>query len=93
MVEATEIANGYSQPTELKILPPPLIGGYSHTYNIFEAAIAFDLPFDFELLPQQVFDLVNQTVWAIERDSGQAGKAGARARHNGKSGDQGGFGD
>jgi len=68
MVEATDISNGYNQPTELKILPPPLIGGYSQTFNIFEAAIAFDLPFDFELRPQQVFDSVNQTVWAIERE-------------------------
>ncbi len=39
-----------------------LIGGYSQTFNIFEAAIAFDVPLDFELRPQQVFDSVNQTV-------------------------------
>lgn len=68
MAEATEIANRYGMPTELQILPPPMIGGYGHTMNIFEAAIEFQLPFDFELEPRKVVDLVKQTTWAVERD-------------------------
>ena len=67
MAEATEIANRYGMPTELQILPPPLIGGYGHTMNIFEAAIEFQLPFDFELEPRKVVDLVKQTTVRHER--------------------------
>lgn len=68
IAEATKIADGYRQPTQIKILPPPLIPGYSRTYNIFQAAIEIELPFDFQLPQQQVFDLVKQTIWAIERE-------------------------
>ena len=66
--EATEIADSYVLPTELKILPPPLIPGYAQSLNVFQAAIEPQLPFDFELQPSKVLDLVNQTIWAIERD-------------------------
>src|ERR1022692_4670648 len=36
IAEATEIATSYGAPTELTILPAPLIGGYSQTMNMFQ---------------------------------------------------------
>lgn len=68
IVEASEIASSYGIPTQLTILPAPLVGGYSQTLNIFEAAIEPQLPHDFELEPRKVIDIVNQTIWAIEQD-------------------------
>ncbi len=66
--DVMEIIGRYPLPTVLKIFPPPMLGGYVSTLNIFQAFIDLQLPHDFELDPNKVFDLVDQAIWACERD-------------------------
>ena len=67
LAEATTITDACGIPSQIKILPPPLIPGYSQTLNIYQAALEETLPFDFELRVQKVADVVDQTVFASER--------------------------
>ena len=67
LADATRITDACGIPSQLKLLPPPLIGGYGHTLNIYQAALEEKLPFDFELPVQKVTDVVDQTIFACER--------------------------
>lgn len=60
--DVMEITSRYPLPTVLKIMPPPLLGGYVSTGNVFQAFIELRLPYDFELDPIRVFDIVDQAV-------------------------------
>ncbi len=65
--DATGITDACGIPSQIKILPPPLIGGYSHTLNIYQAVLEDALPYDYDLPLQKVADVVDQTVFACER--------------------------
>src|ERR1035437_906910 len=67
LADATRITDACGIPSQIKILPPPLIGGYSHTLNIYQAVLEDTLPYDFDLPVQKVADVVDQTVFACER--------------------------
>ena len=67
ITEATAISDACGIPTQLTLLPPPLIGGYGRKMNVYQAAIEAQLPFDFELPYQQLTDTVDQTIFACER--------------------------
>ena len=67
LADATSITDACGIPSQIKILPPPLIPGYSHTLNIYQAVLEEKLPFDFELPVQKVADVVDQTIFACER--------------------------
>lgn len=44
-----------------------MIGGYSRRFNIYQAALEEELPFNFQLPVQKVADVVDQTIFACER--------------------------
>ena len=66
--DVTEITGRYPLKTQLVIMPPRLIGGYTSTMNLFEAFIQPQLPHDFEMDPLPVYDVVDQAIWACERE-------------------------
>jgi hypothetical protein len=67
ITEATRVSDSVGIPTQLRILPPPLIGGYSRTLNVYQASIEEELPFDYEVPITQLGDIIDQTIWACER--------------------------
>ena len=68
LAEATAITDACGIPSQIKILPPPLLGGYAHTLNIYQAVLEEQLPHDFDLPLQKVADVVEgQTMFACER--------------------------
>ena len=67
IAEATEITHSFAIPSQIQIMPPRLIGGYSHTLNLYQAAIEEELPHHYELSPIKVMDVIDQTVFASER--------------------------
>jgi hypothetical protein len=67
LADATGITDACGIPSQIKILPPPRIGGYSHTLNIYQAVLEDSLPYDYDLPLQKVADVVDQTVFACER--------------------------
>ena len=67
LADATSITDACGIPSQIKILPPPLLGGFTHTLNIYQAVLEEKLPYDFELPVQKVADVVDQTVFACER--------------------------
>jgi hypothetical protein len=67
LAEATEITDDCGVPSQIQILPPPMIGGYARKFNLYQAAIEEQLPFDFELAPLKIMDVIDQTVFASER--------------------------
>jgi hypothetical protein len=66
--DVKEITDRYPLRTELVIMPPRLIGGYSSKMNLFEAFIQLQLPHDFQMDPIPVYDVVDQAIWACERE-------------------------
>jgi hypothetical protein len=66
--DVTEITGRYPLKTQLVIIPPRLIGGYTSTMNLFEAFIQLQLPHDFQMDPLPVYDVVDQAIWACERE-------------------------
>jgi len=73
--DVMNITGRYPLPTVLRIMPPRLLGGYVHSVNIFQAFVELQLPYDMELDPIKVFDLVDQAIWACERDLRQFANA------------------
>jgi hypothetical protein len=71
--DITEITGRYPLRTELIILPPRLIGGYSSKMNLFEAFIQLQLSHDLVIDPLQVYDVVDQAIWACERQLKESG--------------------
>jgi hypothetical protein len=67
LADATGITDACGIPSQIKILPPPLIGGYSPTLNIYQAVLEDALPYDYDLPLQKVADVVDQAVFACER--------------------------
>ena len=67
LAEATEITDACGIPSAIQILPPPLLGGYARKFNLYQAAIEEELPFNFELAPLKIMDVIDQTVFASER--------------------------
>lgn len=67
LAEATAITDACGIPSQIKILPPPLLGGYAHTLNIYQAVLEEQLPHDSNLPLQKVADVVDQTMFACER--------------------------
>lgn len=77
IAEATEITDSFEIPSRIQILPPPMIGGYSREFNIYQAAIEDELPFKFDLPPLKVMDVIDQTLFASERFVSQVQEAEA----------------
>ena len=68
ITEATEICNALGVPTVLTITATPMFGGGpAGSSNIFQAAITENLPFDAQVPPQSVLDLIDQAIFACER--------------------------
>lgn len=66
--EATEIADSYVLPTELKIPTSASNCRICPELECFPSRNRASVAVDFELQPSKVFERVNQTIWAIERD-------------------------
>ena len=68
IAEATEICDACGVPTVLTITAPPMFGGKpAGSSNIFQAVITENLPFDAQVAPQSVLDLIDQAIFACER--------------------------
>lgn len=62
----TAICHHHSMPYELIITPPPMLGGYVQSMNVFQAFIELELPHGLEVPPQKVIDLLDQTIYSCE---------------------------
>ena len=81
IAEATEICTTLGLPTVLTISAPPMFGGGpASSGNVFQAVITENLPFDAQVAPQSVLDLIDQAVFACERVIAKQGRSSKKAR-------------
>ena len=81
IAEATEICETLSVPTVLTISAPPMFGGGpAGSGNVFQAVITENLPFDAQVAPQSVIDLIDQAIFACERVIAKQGGSSRKAR-------------
>ena len=73
LTEVKDITDRYPLRTELLITPPRLLGGQMSRLNLFEAFIQLQLPHDFVMDPIPVYDVVDQAIWACERQLKELG--------------------